>query len=261
MLIDKETVASHIWELTETLSHDFVKQFIGILRNSASLPDVTSIRIMRETNNVTAQDRLSHFLHGVRRVEPGITASALALGLECALTASWKQAQKQRLDVVWTGPLVSTISVRRSAAVLLELIQKAKREIVMVSFAAFRIPDALRALESSSQSGISMHFILESGDDSQGRLRQDASFAFRSLIGKPNVHFYTWPLSKRPPGALLHAKVVIVDGNTALITSANLTENAISTNLEIGILIDGGDAPKRIHDHIKGLIAAGEFVS
>ena len=43
--------------------------------------------------------------------------------------------------------------------------------------------------------------------------------------------------------------------------SANLTEHEISTRLEIGILIQGGDVPKRIHDHIKGLIAAGEFVS
>ena len=216
---------------------------------------------MRDTNNVIARDRLIKFLRDVQRVELELETSTLAFGLECALTASQNQARKQRVDVVWTGPLATSVSVRRSAAVLLELIQKAEREIIMVSFAAFRIPDALKALEIKSQSGVSMHFILESGEDSKGRLRQDASSAFQSLIGKPTVHFYTWPFAKRPPGALLHAKVVIIDGSTALVTSANLTEHAISTNLEIGILIEDGDAPQRIHDHIKALIAAGEFVS
>jgi len=101
--------------------------------------------------------------------------------------------------------------------------------------------------------------ILESEEESDGRLRQNGSVAFRSLVGVPRVYFYVWPHAKRPPGALLHAKAVIVDGHTALVTSANMTESAISANIEIGSLIRGGDAPARIHDHVKALSAAGEF--
>lgn len=171
-----------------------------------------------------------------------------------------RNAGKQHVDVVWTGPLVTPVSLRRSAAVLLELIQSAQREIVCISYAAFRIPYALRALEQRTRDGVMMHFILESEEDSRGRLRRDASAAFDPLMGSPTVTFYTWPVAKRPPGALLHAKAVIVDGHSALVTSANLTENAISSNIEIGFLIKGGDAPRRIHEHVKALMAAGEFV-
>jgi len=142
--------------------------------------------------------------------------------------------------------------------VLLELIQGAQHEIVIISFAAFRIPDALQSLELSGTRGVQMHFILESSEDSEGRLR-GRSTAFSPLIGTPNATFYIWPHAKRPSGALLHAKAVIIDRQTALVTSANMTEHAISANIEIGLLIRGGDAPVRIHDYVKALIAAGEF--
>jgi phosphatidylserine/phosphatidylglycerophosphate/cardiolipin synthase-like enzyme len=66
-----------------------------------------------------------------------------------------------------------------------------------------------------------------------------------------------WPVDKRPPGAALHAKIIVVDDRIALITSANLTSRAMETNLECGILIRGGPQPRAIRDHITGLQAHG----
>lgn len=40
-----------------------------------------------------------------------------------------------------------------------------------------------------------------------------------------------WPASQRPAGASLHAKIIVVDDETALVTSANLTSRAMETNL------------------------------
>jgi PLD-like domain len=68
-----------------------------------------------------------------------------------------------------------------------------------------------------------------------------------------------WPASKRPHGAALHAKIIVVDDRTALITSANLTSRAMEANLECGILIRGGSQPRAIRDHITGLQAHGHL--
>ena len=57
--------------------------------------------------------------------------------------------------------------------------------------------------------------------------------------------------------ASLHAKVIVVDDKVALVGSANLTNRAMESNLECGILIRGGPQPRAIHDHITSLYAAG----
>jgi len=66
-----------------------------------------------------------------------------------------------------------------------------------------------------------------------------------------------WPAAQRPPGAALHAKIIVVDDRIALVGSANLTSRAMEANLECGILIHGGPQPRAVRDHITGLRAAG----
>ncbi len=73
------------------------------------------------------------------------------------------------------------------------------------------------------------------------------------------MSYYSWARTKRPIGAVLHAKVVVADGTSALITSANLTERGIDDNIEIGALIRGGTLPGRLREHILSLIDFGEF--
>ncbi len=39
----------------------------------------------------------------------------------------------------------------------------------------------------------------------------------------------------------MHAKVLVVDGRTALVGSANVTGSAMERNLECGLLVRGGE--------------------
>jgi phosphatidylserine/phosphatidylglycerophosphate/cardiolipin synthase-like enzyme len=52
----------------------------------------------------------------------------------------------------------------------------------------------------------------------------------------------------------LHAKVAVADSSRVLIGSANLTEAAISRNVEIGVLISLPEVASRIRKHIETLI-------
>ena len=58
----------------------------------------------------------------------------------------------------------------------------------------------------------------------------------------------------RPRAASLHAKCVIADRSSALITSANLTSAGINDNIELGVLIEAGPLPARLHRHLELLI-------
>ena len=59
--------------------------------------------------------------------------------------------------------------------------------------------------------------------------------------------------------AKLHAKVLVVDRRDLLVTSANLTGDAMSSNLELGARLIGEPA-EQAHDHILDLITRGTFI-
>lgn len=61
----------------------------------------------------------------------------------------------------------------------------------------------------------------------------------------------------REERACLHAKCVVVDGKTALVTSANFSDAAHERNVELGVRIDDTALATSIEDEIDRLIAGG----
>jgi phosphatidylserine/phosphatidylglycerophosphate/cardiolipin synthase-like enzyme len=113
-----------------------------------------------------------------------------------------------------------------------------------VSFAAQTEPLITAALDAASARGVSITLLLESHADNPAYVPAGTPFADLDAI---RLH---WPSAKRPPGAALHAKIIVVDDRIALVGRANLTGRAMETNLECGILIRGGRHPRAIRGHI-----------
>ena len=55
-------------------------------------------------------------------------------------------------------------------------------------------------------------------------------------------------------GGRVHAKVAVADNSSCFITSANLTGYAMEKNMELGLLIEGGEVPGLIMNHLQALI-------
>ena len=68
--------------------------------------------------------------------------------------------------MVWSGPLSGASTFRRTDQALLELIQTAKRSIIVVAFAAYKIPDIATALLDAAKRGVKITLILESTEES-----------------------------------------------------------------------------------------------
>jgi phosphatidylserine/phosphatidylglycerophosphate/cardiolipin synthase-like enzyme len=77
----------------------------------------------------------------------------------------------------------------------------------------------------------------------------------------PSVNTYTWDPEKNPGTSQLtgavHAKCAIADGELAFITSANLSSAAMERNMELGVLVRGGNIPTELHKHLESLITSG----
>lgn len=177
--------------------------------------------------------------------------SYLAGLLDGAARAVERARQYQSIDVVWTGPDSGITTSRLTAATVIELIGQARREILLVSYATHNEPAIYAALNAAADRGVEITLLAENPADNQAYTALGAPFP-----GLPATRL-RWPANKRHPGAALHAKIIVVDDVTALVTSANLTNRAMEANLECGILIRGGPQPRAIRDHITELRAQG----
>ena len=189
---------------------------------------------------------------------PEVDGKAIEMALRSASAVSARHRSTQSIDVAWTGPSSAHVPVRMSSQVLLELIDEARSQLIVVSFAAYRDSRIINGLRSTAQRGVDVRLILESTGVG-GRLEGGGAHAFRELRGL--VSFWVWPQDKRPAGGVsMHAKAAIADRRAALVTSANLTGHALDLNMELGLIVRGGPVPARLADHFNALFASGELV-
>ena len=169
----------------------------------------------------------------------------------------------QRLELVWTGPDSQVIPLRRTDQALLQLIDEAQMTLHIVSYAVYKIEAIAQALVNAAQRGVSIAVYLETPDASEGRVAFDTIGALGREVAQC-VHLYVGPLETRQQSAdgrhgSLHAKIALADGRTMLISSANLTEYAMTLNMEMGILVHGGALPAQVEAHLVRLVEQGVF--
>jgi phosphatidylserine/phosphatidylglycerophosphate/cardiolipin synthase-like enzyme len=151
------------------------------------------------------------------------------------------------------------MSARRIDQVLYDMIAKAKRDILLITFAAHKIKRLAEALTlASKRPQLRIRLLLEFGAQSQNQLTHDALKTFPVEL-QNTAEIYYWPLEHRELNVLgkpgkLHAKAAVVD-NEALLSSANLTDDAFLRNLELGALFTGGDMPAKLREHFEHLVA------
>jgi cardiolipin synthase len=181
----------------------------------------------------------------VAGAEPGYVAGLLA----GAARAVERAHRRQTVTVVWTGPESHVTSSRLTAATVVDLISEARAEILLVSYATQTEPVISTALHDAAARGVAITMLAERHADNPSYTAASTPFPGLEAL---RLH---WPTASRPPGASLHAKIIVIDDRIALVGSANLTSRAMETNLECGILIRGGPQPRAIRDHMMDLHA------
>jgi cardiolipin synthase len=199
------------------------------------------------TGSAILRDACDQLRHRLSYAEPAYM-EGLLIG---AARAVERARRHQSVSVVWTGPESGVSSSRLTAATVIELINAARSEILLVSYATRTEPSISAALSAAVARGVEVTLLAERHQDNPSYTAPSTPFPDISAL---RLH---WPAGSRPPGAALHAKIIVVDDQVALVGSANLTSRAMESNLECGILIRGGPQPRAIRDHITGLHAAG----
>jgi len=166
------------------------------------------------------------------------------------------------LSLVWTGPRVLSVPARRTDQALVEVIDAAQKELSIVSFVAYRVPRVREAVGRAAARGAYVRIVLESPDESAGKVARASLGEVADRSGR--IEFFVWPRVRRSADdrgnrGSLHAKFAVADHTTLFVSSANLTEHALTLNLEMGVLIKGGELPRMAQELVAGLIRAGEL--
>ena len=155
------------------------------------------------------------------------------------------------------GPSTGQVPVRHTEQVLCEVIEAAKRRLFLVSFVAYEVDSIIRALRGTIGRQVQIDVLLESSDKHGGRVTYDSVNTMKSIL--PSIDVYVWSSDRKSlPGQLsgaVHAKCAIADGELAFITSANLTSAAMERNMELGVLVKGGELPFELQRHLEALIS------
>ncbi len=188
-----------------------------------------------------------------------IDARTVSVALQTAALSERSHRDDQTIELVWTGPDAETVPFRRTEQAILQVLDAAKSRITLVSFAVYRIENIRMALVRAAKRGVRLTIIVETPDKIQGQGEYSTITALGQEVAACSAVYY-WPKEHRQLGdnnkfGILHVKCAVADGEWLFLSSANLTQQAFTINMELGMLVRGGVMPCQIDQHFDQLIA------
>jgi phosphatidylserine/phosphatidylglycerophosphate/cardiolipin synthase-like enzyme len=214
--------------------------------------------LLNDFPNANFRRVVSEFLEIWQQEVPELGGQAIALALNTAAHASATTRSGLSAELVWTGPDVSTIPVRRTEQVLLQLIQEAQHTLTIISFAVYKVPDIAKALIDAMNRDIRLTIIAETPPTGEVNVPFGVTAGLGAAVAK-RAQVFVWDKAKRPRDAegrhgSLHMKCAIADRQHLFISSANLTEYAMTLNMEMGLLLHSQALAGQVAEHIDQLI-------
>jgi phosphatidylserine/phosphatidylglycerophosphate/cardiolipin synthase-like enzyme len=190
-----------------------------------------------------------------------VDARTVGVALQTAALSEQTHRDSHSVELVWTGPDTEDTPFRRTEQAILQVLDAAKSRITLVSFAVYKIPNVGKALVRAAKRGVRLTVILETPDKIEGEGEYSTIKALGQEVAACST-VYFWPKENRPLGdnnkvGILHVKCAVADGEWLFLSSANLTQQAFTINMELGMLVRGGTMPKRVEQQFDRLIHQG----
>lgn len=122
----------------------------------------------------------------------------------------------------------------------MEVIRSATTSLLIASFAAHGARDVVREIGQAVDRGVHVDLLLEESTQ--------AAAAFAALPRGVRIWHRVGAVG------VLHAKLIAADRHTALLGSANLTDRALSDNIELGVVLRDPQLVKGLVDHFHWLL-------
>jgi cardiolipin synthase C len=249
-----------IADLAAHLPRGHLSAWLPILRDATDPDPVIVTRLIEARPGPGVAAKVKLLTDAWQAATGAVNGMAIALALETAAQLHTTQVA-QRSDVVISGPARDSAALRLTSSVVTELIRRSRKSLLIVSFAAFGVADVVAELARAAKRGVTIDLVLESTLAHGGTLHgtTEASATFDAI--KEHATFWIWPAARRPvigtSRSALHAKLIAADAAIALVGSANLTDKALASNLELGVILRDPSVVHRIERHFRSLMRPG----
>jgi len=183
-------------------------------------------------------------------------------------------AARPPIELIWTGPFLRQGRARDTATQLAELFARAERSVLLVGYAFDHGAEIFEPLhERMRDGGVRAEFFVNIEQKQASRRkpvpvpRDEVDAQLAAWIegnwpwGDPIPRFFVDPrVINGTVFASIHAKLVVVDEEHVLITSANFTERAQDRNIEVGVAITDKELASRTSGQFRAAVSAGGFV-
>ena len=160
---------------------------------------------------------------------------------------------KENASIVLTAPASFSLKAKTTKNTVSSMLEGAEKSIMLTGYSlSDYFSDMVDLIISKSQKGVFVKFYVNN-IDSQDNFDKLCRYKGRFL------KIYNYPRSEDTMAAL-HAKVISVDGEKTLITSANLSYHGQQGNIELGTLIESKVMAKQVEDIFTQLIFKKVFV-
>ena len=139
------------------------------------------------------------FLDGWREHAADVSPQAVAAALLTAASTAKAYSEHQSVELVWTGPDVGVVPLRRTEQVILQVIEAATARLLVVSYAVYNIPRVCEALVRAADRGVAINVIVESPDRIEGQNAYSTIAALGTSVAS-RCGVYLWPLEQRAAG-------------------------------------------------------------
>ena len=167
------------------------------------------------------------------------------------IIGAMNMSEADKVSLVVTAPPSFAINARTTMNVVQSMINEANRNILITGYSlSSYFSELADTIIQKSQRGVFVKFFVNDIDKqpSFDKIRYKGRFL--------KIYNYRQDDDKM---AALHAKVISVDQQQTLITSANLSYHGQQGNIELGTLIESKQIAKQIDDIFTKLIFAKDF--
>lgn len=191
----------------------------------------------------------------LRRHFPNIDEKELTdiIGLIC--TAYFRNTG-DKCELVITAPSSFRLRAKRTEDVVGQLIMQACRSITITGYSISDYFDGmLDSMIQKSTTGVYVNLYINDVEKHEEQLQRVKSYRGQYL------RLYEYNKAESDRMAALHAKMIVVDGASSLVSSANLSYHGMQGNIEMGILITSADKAGTIEELLKQLRRMKVFLS
>jgi phosphatidylserine/phosphatidylglycerophosphate/cardiolipin synthase-like enzyme len=252
--------------LAKRLPLSVVEAVVEALASAASTDWVTyRASAVRDLAHAHYRNLVVTFLDGWQTNAREVSPQTVAAALLTAASTEKAFREHQSVELVWTGPDVDVVPLRRTEQAVLQVIESATGRLLVVSYAVYHIPRVCAALVRAADRGVAINIVVESPDRIEGQNTYSTLAALGPSVAS-RCRVYLWPREQRArdesgKSGILHVKCAVADGRWLFLSSANLTEYAFTLNMELGLLLKGGGLAEQVEMHFDRMIQTGVLTS